>query len=354
MVSVLICTYNSAKVLPGCLQSLAEQDYSRLEIIIVDNASTDATRDILSRLREPYKVILNEQNTGFSAAQNQAIREARGDWLLCLNADVVLSPGFISLLVRAGEIDPRIGTVCGKLLRWRPGSNPEFTNVVDSAGMYFSRNLRHFDRGSELADAGQFDRTEYLFGATGAAALFRREMVEDVSLDGEFFDVEFFAYREDADLAWRAQLMGWRCLYVPAAVGWHVRHVTPSRFRELPLVINWHSVKNRFLMRMKNLGARNYLRLWWPVTYRDTLILGYCLLIDRRLLTGFGRVWQVRKAVWAKRRHIQARRRVGEDAMFSWFSDQPVTRPVEGIPASQSAAPVPSWDTRELPSTNVQ
>jgi GT2 family glycosyltransferase len=354
MVSVLICTYNSAKVLPRCLQSLAGQDSGPLEIVIVDNASTDGTREFLSHLREPYKVILNDQNTGFSAAQNQAMAESRGDWLLCLNADVVLSPKFISLLVRAAESDPGIGTVCGKLLRWRPGSDPEFTNVVDSTGMYFSRNLRHFDRGSELADAGQFDRTEYMFGATGAAALFRRDMVRDVAVDGEFFDVEFFAYREDADLAWRAQLMGWRCLYVPAAVGWHVRHVTPSRFRELPLVINWHSVKNRFLMRMKNLGARNYVRLWWPVTSRDLLIVGYCLLMDRRLLTGFWRLWTIRKSTWAKRRTIQAHRRVGEDAMFSWFSDQPVTRSIEDMQAWQPQPPGPSLEPQELPSIHAR
>ncbi len=336
MVSVLICTYNSAKVLPGCLRSLAQQEYSPLEIIVVDNASSDGTREVLAALKPPHKIIFNEQNSGFSAAQNLALRQARGEWLLCLNADVVLQPDFIARLVQAGESDPRIGTVCGKLLRWRPGVDPEFTRIVDSTGMYFSRNLRHFDRGSEIPDRGQYERMEYVFGATGAAALFRREMVDDVSIDGEFFDEEFFAYREDADLAWRAQLMAWRCLYVPAAVGWHVRHVTPSRFSELPLVINWHSVKNRFLMRMKNLGAENYLRLWWPVTRRDLMIAGYCVLIDRRLLSGFWRIWRIRKSVWDKRKKIQARRRVGESEMLSWFSDQPVAKGIEGSQASMA------------------
>jgi GT2 family glycosyltransferase len=348
MVSVLICTYNSAKVLPGCLRSLAQQEYGPMEIIIVDNASSDPTREILATLGAPYKVILNDQNAGFSAAQNLALQHAQGEWLLCLNADVVLQPDFISQLVRAGESNPRLGTVCGKLLRWRPGADQEFSSVVDSTGMYFSRNLRHFDRGSEIKDRGQYDRVEYVFGATGAAALFRREMVEDVSLDGEFFDVEFFAYREDADLAWRAQLMGWRCLYVPTAVGWHVRHVTPSRFSELPLVINWHSVKNRFLMRMKNLGTGNYLRLWWPVTKRDLMIVGYCILIDRRLLSGFWRIWRIRKSVWDKRKKIQDRRRVNEGEMLSWFSDHPIAKPVEALQQSTAAG------TRTAASVAVQ
>ena len=82
---------------------------------------------------------------------------------------------------------------------------------------------------------------QWVFGATGAAAMFRRSFVEAVSVDGEFFDEDFFSYREDADLAWRAQVMGWKCLYTPAAVAWHVRRVTPERREQLPLVINWHS-----------------------------------------------------------------------------------------------------------------
>ena len=93
---------------------------------------------------------------------------------------------------------------------------------------------------------------EYVFGASAAAALYRRAMIDDVAVDGDFFDPDFFAYREDADVAWRAQLLGWRCIYTPAAVAYHVRTVTPANRRSLPPVINMHSVKNRFLMRIKN------------------------------------------------------------------------------------------------------
>ncbi len=100
-------------------------------------------------------------------------------------------------------------------MRWKPTEDPEFTQIIDSTGIYFLPNLRHLDRGAGELDHGQFERMEYVFGATGAAALYRRSMVDDVSVNGEFFDEQFFAYREDADLAWRAQLMGWRCVYTP-------------------------------------------------------------------------------------------------------------------------------------------
>ena len=338
MISVLICTFNSCRVLPACLQALEKQTCGPLEVVIVDNASSDGTRDLLARLQPPtYQVILNEKNLGFAAAQNQAIRRARGEWLCSLNADVVLSPDFFSQFLQAAKRDERAGALCGKLLRWNPGGEPEFTSRIDSTGIYFTRSLRHFDRGGEESDQGQYQEMQYVFGATGAAALYRRAMVEDVSIEGEFFDEDFFAYREDADLAWRAQLLGWKCLYVPAAVGWHERRVTPERFRRLPLVINWHSVKNRFLMRLKNATLGTWLRLFLPVTFRDLTIVGYSLVGDRRFLSALAFVWKNRQRTLRKRRLIQARRRVSEAEIRSWFRNTPEARAVE-TPAPASPA----------------
>ncbi len=223
-----------------------------------------------------------------------------------------------------GELNPKIGAVCGKLLRWNPGSDPEFTKVIDSTGIYFLPNLRHLDRGADEADRGQFEQAEYVFGATGAAALYRRSMVEDVSVDGEFFDEQFFAYREDADLAWRAQLMGWHCLYAPRAVAWHVRRVTPERRNELPTEINWHSVKNRFLMRAKNISWRLYASCFFPTTLRDVQVIGYCLLVDRKLASALAAVWKCRHELKRKRQIIQAHRRVSDRELLFWFSGRRV------------------------------
>jgi GT2 family glycosyltransferase len=200
--------------------------------------------------------------------------------------------------------------------------------VIDSTGIYFVRNLRHFDRGSEELDQGQYDQCAYVFGATGAAALYRRKMIEDVSINQEFFDEDFFAFREDADLSWRAQLMGWKCLYVPAAVAWHVRRVTATRWDQLPLVINWHSAKNRFLMRAKNISGRLYARLVFPVTLRDLQILAYCLLRDRRYLSALAYAWKHRDTLKDKRRQVQARRRVPDWELARWFSNRAVSFPL--------------------------
>jgi GT2 family glycosyltransferase len=315
-------TYNSAAVLEACLNSALQQDYQPLEVIVVDNDSADETRGVLARFGDRLQVLRNPANVGFAAAQNQAIAHAQGDWLLSLNPDVVMDPDFISKLVAFGEANPQIGTVCGKLLRWKPGAPEARTQVIDSSGIYFLRNLRHLDRGSEELDRGQYDQPEYVFGATGAAALYRRKMIEEISVDGEFFDEDFFAYREDADVAWRAQMMGWSCVYTPQAVAWHVRRVTPARFRELPDLINRHSIQNRFLMRAKNISYALYARLLVPITLRDIAILGYCALFNRGLLSGLNLFWRRRKAIREKRMWIQSRRRITDRELAKWFSNR--------------------------------
>jgi GT2 family glycosyltransferase len=334
-VSILITTYNSEKFLKRCLESALQQDCPDLEIIIVDNASSDGTRAVLREFETYLRVIYNDTNRGFAAGQNQAIAHARGDWLFSLNPDVILKPDFLSTLLAApGQLPParskeRIGALCGKLLRWKPGASDERTNIIDSTGMHFLRNLRHLDRGGDQLDRGQYERREYVIGATGAAALYRRMMVEDISVGGEFFDEDFFAYREDADLAWRAQLMGWSCLYVPEAVGWHVRRVTPERFRYLPDEINRHSIKNRFLMRAKNISAGLYLRLLIPVTARDLLIFGYCVLFNRELLSGLALFWSKGESIRNKRKWIQAHRRVSDGELARWFDNHPHSIPAD-------------------------
>jgi GT2 family glycosyltransferase len=199
--------------------------------------------------------------------------------------------------------------------------------LVDSTGIYFTPNLRHLDRGSLEVDNGHYRSYEYVFGATAAAALYRREMIEDISICGEFFDADFFVYREDADVAWRAQLMGWKCLYVPYAKGYHVRKALPGNRRALPPDINMHSVKNRFLLRMKNMKWDLYRRNFFSITARDIVVICCCLVSEHTSLKAFPFLVRNWKSIKAKRREIMLRQRVDDAYMASWFSFQPVSKP---------------------------
>ncbi|HBY63658.1 MAG TPA: glycosyltransferase family 2 protein [Solibacterales bacterium] len=327
LISVTIVTYNSGRFIKRCLESVLDQKGPAIEVVVVDNASTDGTNDILDQFEDRVRVFRNEENMGFAAAQNQAIGLSSGDWVLTLNPDVVLMPNFLGALLEAGNSNPRIGSVCGKLLTITPDYSIPEKPIVDSTGIYFTPMLRHLDRGSQEVDNGHYLRPEYVFGATAAAALYRREMIEDVSVDGEFFDTDFFVYREDADVAWRAQLFGWRCLYTPFARGYHVRKVLPGNRRALPAVINMHSVKNRFLMRLKNMTPLLYKRMWVSITMRDLVVVGCCLLREQSSLKAFWYLATNWKRVLKKRKQIMSRMRVDDQYMASWFHYEPVSRP---------------------------
>jgi GT2 family glycosyltransferase len=331
-VAVIIVTFNSARYIAACLDHVLRQSHTPFEIVVVDNASTDPTVDILNTFenRPGIRIFYNRRNVGFAAAQNQAIAAAAdADWILTLNPDVRLTPDFLAALIAAGETDPQIGSVCGKLL----ASDPEFQvgtpPLLDSTGIYFTRSLRHLDRGNRIPDRGQYDSPAFVFGATGAACLYRQAMIRDVRIFGEFFDADFFAYREDADVAWRAQLLGWKCLYTPAAVGLHVRTVVPENRGALPAIINLHSVKNRWLLRIKNTTPDLYRRLWVPITLRDIVVIGGCLLNEWSSLPAFSMVMKLWPSAWRKRREIMKRKRAGDASMHAWFSDQPISYPVD-------------------------
>jgi GT2 family glycosyltransferase len=326
-VSVTIITYNSGRFIKKCLESVLDQNYPFKEVIVVDNNSSDGTIDILEPFEDRCRIIYNEENIGFAAAQNQAIALSNAEWVLTLNPDVLLLQGFIDALVTAGNLDSRVGTVCGKLLTMTSAFDFPEKPKVDSTGIYFTPNLRHLDRGSLEVDNGHYRNYEYVFGATAAAALYRREMIEDISIGGEFFDADFFVYREDADVAWRAQLLGWKCLYAPYARGYHVRNALPGNRRALPAVINMHSVKNRFLLRIKNMTWDLYRRNFFSITARDIVVLSCCLLWEHTSLKAFPFLARNWKSVVAKRREILMRQRVDDAYMASWFSFKPVSKP---------------------------
>ncbi len=326
VVSVTIVTYNSGRFIKRCLESVLAQKYPHKEIVVIDNASTDGTVDLLEAFEDRCRIYYNDENVGFAAAQNQAIAASSGDWVLTLNPDVLLLPNFIQALVDAGHLDSRIGTVCGKLLTMTPQFEIPAQPVVDSTGIYFNPMLRHLDRGSREVDNGHYLRYEYVFGATAAAALYRRTMIDDVSIDGEFFDADFFVYREDADVAWRAQLMGWKCLYAPYARGYHVRKVLPGNRRALPPEINMHSVKNRFLMRIKNISGDLYKRNFLSILGRDIVVVTCCLVWEHTSIKAFWFLAKNWRRVLAKRRAIQSRRRVDDEYMASWFQYNPVSK----------------------------
>ena len=345
-VLVSIVTYNSDRYLKTCLESLQVQSYKDFSISLWDNASTDGTGAIIEEYRNFINILhLSQSNVGFSAAHNRLISpptedassDASSEYVLVINPDIILDTQFLDILTQEMDRDQRVGSATGKLWRWQTESmdlqdflaqHQLSPKMLDSTGIYFTPNQRHLDRGAGELDKGQYNRREYVFGASGAAAFYRCAMLQDVAYRDQYFDENFFAYREDADLAWRAQWMGWRCLYVPEATAYHARRVVPERRSTLPDAINMHSFKNRFLLRVKNMDFATYARFFIPITVRDAGILAYVLIREWSSLTGIPLLLKAFPQTWAIRKSFKARRRVSGREIRSWFSNHPVAKPI--------------------------
>jgi GT2 family glycosyltransferase len=238
--------------------------------------------------------------------------------------------------------DPRSGMCCPRLYRADRKLVPVEPKRFDSTGMFITPAIRHFDRGSEELDSGQYRHSEYVFGASGAAVLMRAEFIKDSALSCsedkhyELFDDAFFAYREDADLSWRAQWLGWKCRYVPEAIGYHKRAVLPERRAALPKELNAYSVRNRFLLQLNNYSFRNNTLGILSAVYRNLLVIFGVLLKERSSISALRAAIQLSPRALQNRARIMRKRRVDSHALAKWFSNTPYSEPALSAPEEEN------------------
>ena len=307
-VSIVVVSHDSAADLPLSLASALAQTGVSTETLVVDNASTDESRDVVRRFGTTVRLIPMAENTGFAAATNTGIDASTGRYVLALNPDCRLDTRFAEVLTGKLDFRPDVGSASGRIYR-AEGADLSQTPRLDSTGIVFTTSGRHLDRGSGEVGDGRYLEEEEVGGTTAAAGFYRRDALEAAKISTGYFDSDFFLYREDADLALRLALLGWKSLYVPSAVAWHRRRNLPERRGRMSAAANLHSVKNRFLLRINNQSARDFFRTLVPTLGRDLLVLGACLTVERTSLPAFSWLWRNRKRLWAKRREIRSKAR---------------------------------------------
>lgn len=221
--------------------------------------------------------IQNSVNTGFAPAHNQAIHLTHSDYVLVLNPDVELAPAYIERLIQAMRADPVIGAGTGRLLT---KSSPD---TIDSTGLVMNRTWRAFDRGMG-EPASLWEESGEVFGVSGAAALYKREMIEKIQVDGEFFDEDFFAYKEDVDVAWRSSLLGWKAYYCAEALAYHKRGWKKGSRNKQPLFIRRYSFINRYKMIYKNRHSSIRGKQLFSLLTYELAAHGYMLLREPKVL----------------------------------------------------------------------
>lgn len=319
-VSVHIVTYNSAEYIRHCLAGLRQQEGVTFSTLVIDNASSDDTLARVQAAGVPF--VANTSNIGYGPAHNQAIDTTqdttRSDYVLTLNPDVWLEPGFLRHMVAALEADPGLGSAAGCLLRVEDLDDAPQT--VDGAGLYMRRSRRQGLYAEGVSILQRPTTPAPIFGPDGAAAFYRRAMLDDIRLNGEVFDSAFFMHKEDVDLCWRAQLRGWRSVYVPEAVGHHVRGFRPGQRGRVTGALRFYAVRNRYLLMYKNEIAGHFLRDLLPILAYELAIFGYILLKERQSLRAYADVWAQRRSLREKRRLIQAGRKVNSSEIRAAFS----------------------------------
>jgi len=305
-VAVVIVTWNAAPFVRGCLESLRALARPPAETVVLDNQSSDGTATIVRDEFPDVHLVAMGGNAGFCRANNDGIRKTTSPFVLVLNPDTKLEARFLEELLPAFD-DPRVGIAAGKLLR--------FDGVtLDSAGQLLGRSRQPLDRGFGTLDRGRYERDDEVFGACGAAALYRRTMLDAIADGpGVFFDEDFFAFYEDLDVAWRAQRAGWRAVYRHRARGLHARGSAgtpagPRRFTALlgrSPEVRFLVARNRWLTILRNDRPGDFLANLPFVLARELATLGAIVLTSPGVLA---RLWRDRatfgRALAKRRRSI--------------------------------------------------
>ena len=311
--SIIIPNWNGAHHLSTCLDSLRRQSYLSFEIVVVDNGSTDGSLELLEKDYPEVKVVALPENRGFAGGVNAGIREARGEIIAVFNNDAEADPRWLEELAEALARHPEAGMATPKVLLF------DRRDVINTVGDFYGVDGVPGNRGVWQRDEGQFDREEYIFGAAGVAAAYRRAMLDEVGL----FDEDFFSFCEDVDLAWRAQLAGWKCVYVPRAVVYHKLSATGGG-----KMASYYCGRNFIYVIAKNYPTALLKKHWRRIVYAQFDIAWKALKAWRgeaaraRLrgqLAGLcGLVSQARlPRMLAKRRAVQASKRVSDEYLES-------------------------------------
>lgn len=313
--SILILGWNDAHHLPYCLPAAKRQQGSR--VFVVDNASDDGTADLL-REHAVDHLRLDERRS-YCEAVNIGLAATADEAVLLLNADCFLEPDFLAAALPRLE-EQGVGSVTGKLLRTEGPQPWQRLDRIDTMGIEMHRSRKNFLAGFDESASAR-DRSMEVFGPDGAAALYRRETLEQCMIDGEVLDEDFDAWASDVDLAWRARVMGWRSVYEPAAIGYHVRTYRPDTRDRMPRRARRLVFRNRYLMIVKNDTLGGLARDLHHLMLYEVMVLAYALLREPHLLLGYLGAARLLPRAWRKRRVL--RRRCGERGLTAGAAENP-------------------------------
>ena len=318
-VSIVILNWNGRDHLRKCLLSINKVSYPRLEVIVVDNGSSDGSVEMVTKEFPHFILVQNKKNFGYSGGNNIGIRKSTGDYIFILNNDTEVAKDFLSPLVLALEKDPALGCVQPKLLY---ASNHILLNAV---GSYFTSTgfLYHYGY-RKKADLTQYNTPLTIYSAKGAAMLLRKKALEKVGL----FDEDFFIFFEETDLCHRLWLAGYKIVYIPSSIIYHYEAVDTNRQMK-DYTRNYLSFRNRICSFIKNLEGFSMIKIFAVLFAIYVFLLIFYIIsfkwyLVKAIIAGI--IWNIKniKTTLQKRKIIQeAIRKVGDKQLFANIKRNP-------------------------------
>jgi glycosyltransferase involved in cell wall biosynthesis/GT2 family glycosyltransferase len=337
-VSILIPTHMDADLLKKSLPVFLDSQRPDVEVIVLNNDPTQDVRAILGPLADDSRVRIVEMHfeAGFSRAINRGIQESTGEVVMFCNADLFPSPTYLDEMLKFFDANPRTGAAVGKLLRYDLAADRP-TEVIDSAGLFLTRQRRLMPRGEGARDTGQFDDATEVFAVDGAAIVLRRSALDEISVQGEYLDENFVMHKEDHDVSWRLRLAGWECWYVPQALAYHgrtTRGLGTKKYlsairdfhrneQEKALPVRIHAMKNQWLMLLKNEDPHNFVRDFPFILGREALVVTHNVFTAPRTLVAVPLTMRVLPETLKKRRIAKTTQTMDPHGLRRWISVSP-------------------------------
>lgn len=303
LVSVVLPTCGKNDYFIACLKSVSLQTYLPIEVILIDNSMDSSVSCKARRIFPEACIYVSNSNLYYSGGMNKGIELSRGEYILCLNDDALLDIKFIENAMQAFSFDSRIGMVSGKILRMDQ-------KTIDSTGLFLTFCRTAQERGYGELDKGKYEKKEYIFGVSGVAALYRKDMLDEIKEGKHWFDSCFHMFYEDMDVSWRANRYGWKAYYMPTALVYHIRGGTArSNFCSRKIFARDYLnddlygdlIKNRYLMILKNETVWGLFLHIVPIFLYDLIVFFYMFCFRPGVLRGLWKNKKYFRMAWEKR-----------------------------------------------------
>lgn len=336
-ISINIVTWNGLKYLERCLESVLSQTYKDFQIIFLDNGSTDGTGDWISAFLKahPYskiRFIQNKKNLGFAKGHNQTIKESNTEYVFQLNQDTELDKYFLENVVRFLDKHTQTAGVTGKIYRL---TDEKKSDMIDSSGHILHKNFSVTERGEGEIDFGQYNTNQEVVSISGTAPVFRKYALEQVQWKGQYFDEDFFAYKEDIDLSLRLRALGWKLYCVPSAILYHYRTASfegrkktyiaiVKNRRKKSKLVNYYSYRNHLFVILKNFPLEVIQKFFPCFIFYELKKLAYLSLFEPiSLIKAIFSFLSLVPEMLKKRKYIQNRKTISNEQFITqWIKEK--------------------------------